>query len=374
MSLSRRSFLLAASSAALLGLQTDDAEARRRNKARNAGLKEAHAAVSKGPPRQVIFESIDGDLVRGELETRRRHPASLTKMMTLYCVMETMQRFPERFNLQTDIRITDAVNDPDFKRYKVFRSGRLKPGQTHSAEKLMMACGTISCAASATALAVHAGQYWRTSKDQSPLEAFVQHMNACAKRLGMKDTNFRNAVGTPDERHYSTAADMASLLKALYTDYRALSRKSMGHPSADLFPVAGKGRHTSGFLREHPRDTYFAKTGTTNAAGRCLAAMVEVKGKPYMGVVIGASSSRECNDMMESMVQSARLGAGVKLPRENIPLPEERPVAQIPADQKIETIPAGMYDKRVGGDMVKPKVSRRLFDPTPIGPAQIFKL
>jgi D-alanyl-D-alanine carboxypeptidase len=377
MNISRRAFLLAVSSAALLGIPADEAEAKRRSKrARSAGLKEAHASAAQGQSCQFIFESIDGDVVGEELENRRRHPASLTKMMTLYCVMETMRRFPDSFNLKTGITITNDVNNPDFSKYGIYRSGLLKAGQVHSAEKLMKACGTISCAASATALAVHAGQFWRTNKDQSSLEAFVQHMNACARRLGMKDTNFRNPVGTPDGRHYSTAADMAKLLKALYTDYKGLSHKCMGHPRADLFPVAGKGRHTSGFLREHPRDTLFAKTGTTNAAGRCLAAMVEVKGKPYMGVIIGAASSRECNDMMESMVRLARLEK--KRPHHaaqednaadrvsasgHTPVPEARP-----AQEKIKTLPAAPVEKNSGGKMIRPKLVPRLFDAAPIGP------
>ena len=379
MNISRRFFLLAASSVALLGFQTDEADAKRSKRTRSAGLKDAHASPARALPSEFIFESIDGDVVRGGMENRRRHPASLTKMMTLYCVMETMRRFPDSLNLKTGVKITSDIDNPDFNKYHIYRSGRLKPGQVHSVEKLMKACGTISCAASATALAVHAGQFWRMGKDQSSLEAFVQHMNACAKRLGMRNTNFCNPVGTPDGRHYSTAADMAKLLKALYTDYRGLSHTSMGHPNADLFPVAGKCRHTSGFLREHPRDTFFAKTGTTNAAGHCLAAMVEVKGKPYMGVIIGAASSRECNNMMESMVGSARLGK-IRL-RDNapehkaddrvsdhIPVPEARPVPE-----KIETFRAAAIDKNSGGIMIKPKFEPRLLDAAPIGPGQSFK-
>ncbi|HEU4839437.1 MAG TPA: hypothetical protein VFS88_08525 [Micavibrio sp.] len=379
MNISRRSFLLAAFSAPLLGFQADAAEAKRSKRARSAGLKEAHASVARGQPSEFIFESIDGDVVRGGLENRHRHPASLTKMMTLYCVMETMRRFPDSFNLKTDVKITSDINNPDFSKYHIYRSGRLKAGQIHSAEKLMKACGTISCAASATALAVHTGQFWRTGKDQSSLEAFVQHMNVCAKRLGMRDTNFCNPVGTPDARHYSTVADMAKLLRALYKNYRNLSHKSMGHPNADLFPVAGKCRHTSGFLREHPRDTFFAKTGTTNAAGHCLAAMVEVKGKPYMGVIIGAASSRECNDMMESMVRSAMLGKrrpghdaaehAADRVSDRTPVPETRPV-----QKKIEMLHPAAVEKNLGGNMIRPKFSPRFFDAAPIGPSQSFKL
>jgi D-alanyl-D-alanine carboxypeptidase len=45
------------------------------------------------------------------------------------------------------------------------------------------------------------------------IDAFVELMNKKAKKLGMKNTNFTNPIGFHDERHYSTAQDMAKLAR-----------------------------------------------------------------------------------------------------------------------------------------------------------------
>jgi len=361
MSMTRRGFLLAAASAAIVGLETEDAEAKSRKNRRGAGkrrLKTTHAeAASYSPPRHFIMESIKGEVVEGAMQDVRRHPASLTKMLTLYVAFETMKNNPKSFGLDTNIVIPPEAINPQFDARGVVRNHRLQVGKKYPAEDLMIGCGGKSDAAGTTALAVHAGKFYRSYKEKSDLETFIDRMNATAQRLGMTQSHFRNCVGATDDGHYSTAADMAKLVCALQRDFPELSHIAMGR-------AAG---HTSEYLRAHPKETMFSKTGTTTAAGRCLAVCVDINGVAYAGVVIGAGSARERSDIMSRMVAAAKRGERMAVLPENPPIPTRRP-------ERVIDVPPGMLDKQLPANFTASKLSRELLSPVPMGPLKGFAL
>ncbi len=123
-------------------------------------------------------------------------------------------------------------------------------------------------------------------------DTFAQQMNREAQRLGMRNTQFRNATGLPDPGHYSTARDMATLAARLIADF------------PEYYPLYSKREYTYNNIRQPNRNRLLAvdpsvdgmKTGHTEAAGYCLIASAHRKQpgldgeRRLVSVVIGASS------------------------------------------------------------------------------------
>src|ERR1019366_3874007 len=118
----------------------------------------------------------------------RVEPASLTKLMTAYLTFAALK--------QKQIQLAQAV--PVSERAWKAEGSRMfiEPRKPVTVEELMrgmiVQSGNDACIALAELIA--GGE-----------ETFAQHMNREAQRLGMKNTNFVNATGLPDSRHYSTA-------------------------------------------------------------------------------------------------------------------------------------------------------------------------
>ncbi|RPH67731.1 MAG: D-alanyl-D-alanine carboxypeptidase, partial [Burkholderiales bacterium] len=123
-------------------------------------------------------------------------------------------------------------------------------------------------------------------------EAFAQQMNREAQRLGMRNTQFRNATGLPDPEHYTTARDLAALAARLIAD----------HP--EYYTLYSKREYVFNNIRQPNRNRLLAidpsvdgmKTGHTEAAGYCLLASARRKQAGLEGerrlisVVLGTSS------------------------------------------------------------------------------------
>ena len=126
-------------------------------------------------------------------------------------------------------------------------------------------------------------------------DAFVELMNKKAQKIGMENTHFCDTTGLHDPNHYSTAYDMAVLLK--YAIRNDTFREIIETP-----------RHSTGVTNIHPDGiTYYStmfknlndptvtegkilggKTGYTNEAGLCLASFAEIGGREYILVTAGA--------------------------------------------------------------------------------------
>ncbi|MCH2546173.1 MAG: D-alanyl-D-alanine carboxypeptidase, partial [Alphaproteobacteria bacterium] len=132
----------------------------------------------------------------------RRYPASLTKMMTLYMTFEALQNGKLRMNqkLRTSAR---AAGMPQ-------TNLSLREGDTIDVETAIKAL----IVRSANDVAVVLGEALGKTEWQ-----FAVNMTNKARRLGMKNTTFRNANGLPDKRQTTTARDMATLSLALRRDF-----------------------------------------------------------------------------------------------------------------------------------------------------------
>jgi D-alanyl-D-alanine carboxypeptidase len=262
----------------------------------------ASSPLHAAPYAAIVIDARSGEVLFAENADTRLHPASLTKMMTLYIAFEEI----ERGNISLDTMVTiskhAAAQPPS-------RLG-LRSGQKISLRNLIRAAAIKSANDAATAIGEAIGG----------TEAnFAKRMTRTAKALGMKNTTFRNAHGLTTEGHLSTARDMTILGRHLFYDfpqyYNLFSRRSV---DAGLATVNNTNRR---FL-----DAYEGadgiKTGYTVAAGFNLTASADRGGKRLIATVFGGKSTADRNARISKLLD---MGFG-KAPR-NAPVNPPTPPA-----------------------------------------------
>ena len=221
----------------------------------------------------VVADARDGKIINSHNSRQIIHPASLTKMMTLYLAFDAIRY--GRLKLDQKVIISkNAASEPPSKFW-------YKPGQRVSIRYLIRASAIRSANDAATAL----GEAISGSE-----KIFISDMNTAAKKMGMNSTNFLNAHGLTEIGHYSTAKDMLILARRLMLDYpeyfNIFSRLETYASGKTIKNTNHK------FLRQY-NGASGIKTGYTNAAGHNLAASAKRDEKQLIGIIIGTSSSSE---------------------------------------------------------------------------------
>ena len=154
------------------------------------------------PYADMVMDARTGKVLSSENAATRLHPASLTKMMTLYIAFEAI----ENGEISADKKVRSsrqAASEPPSKL-------GLREGQRVRLRYLIRAAAVKSANDAATAI----GQAIEGSE-----AAFARRMNRTAKALGMTRTTFKNAHGLTEKGHLSTARDMTLLGRHLFYDY-----------------------------------------------------------------------------------------------------------------------------------------------------------
>ncbi len=188
-----RSFLRWICFLLMVSFITLPSEAARRHQAKSA-YKPKYAAI--------VMDADTGNVLESEDPDGLRHPASLTKMMTLYLVFDELRR--GRLHLSTRMPVSAHAS-----RQSPSKLG-LQPGQTISVGEAIQALVTKS----ANDVAVVVSEYLAGSEP-----AFARRMTQKAQALGMRHTTFKNASGLPNPLQITTARDMATLSRSLYRDF-----------------------------------------------------------------------------------------------------------------------------------------------------------
>jgi len=228
-------------------------------------------AAQAAPYAAIVLDARDGTVLHSRNADTRLHPASLTKMMTLYLAFEAVES--GQLSLDQQIRISrNASSEPPS------RLG-LRAGQRISVRYLIRAAAVRSANDAATAL----GEAIAGSE-----QAFAALMTERAQTLGMNQTAFRNAHGLTATGHMSSARDMSTLARHLFFDYpqyyNIFGRTST---SAGVATV----RSTNRRLLNGYSGADGIKTGYTRAAGYNLAASAERNGERVIAVIFGGLSS-----------------------------------------------------------------------------------
>jgi D-alanyl-D-alanine carboxypeptidase len=217
----------------------------------------------------IVFEPESGAILQAEEDRAPRYPASLTKMMTAYLVLEAVKS--GKLKLTQPLKISKAAAAQP----AVDLS--LRAGRTITVEEALYATILRSANDAAGVLA--------EAVDGSE-EAFAYHMTAKARTLGMRGTLFANATGLPHRSHISSAYDMALLARALLRDYP--NRYPIFAQTSASY---GKRRYgtINGWLTAY-RGADGIKTGFTCAAGYNLVASAKRDGRRLIAVVMGGRS------------------------------------------------------------------------------------
>ena len=133
-------------------------------------------------------------------------------------------------------------------------------------------------------------------------ENFVKKMNEKAKSLGLKDTNFKNAVGLDTANHYSTAYDMAMIARELIKHEKIFSFTTiyedyLRQNTDNKFWLV----NTNKLIKTY-EGADGLKTGYTKEAGYCLTATANRNRMRIIGTIMGSSSSNSRNENMKSLL------------------------------------------------------------------------
>jgi len=202
----------------------------------------------------------------------RMEPASLTKLMTAYIVFTALH--------DGRLKLTDPVTISEHAWRSEGSRTFVQVGTQIPVDILIKGMIVQSGNDATVALA---------ERVAGTEDAFVQVMNAYARRLGMAHTHFANSDGLPDPNHYTTARDLATLAHHLIADF------------PDFYPLFSlhefswnniKQQNRNGLLSADPTVDGL-KTGHTDSAGFCLVTSSLRNGMRLISVVLGSDSVKQ---------------------------------------------------------------------------------
>ena len=229
-----------------------------------------HQAAANAKYAAIVVDGNTGAVLHASSADKRRYPASLTKIMTMYIVFEELES--GRLSLQTRIPISARAA-----RQPASRLG-LAAGDSIPLKDAILALVVKSANDIATAVAEHiAGSE----------SAFAQRMTQTAHRLGMHATRFQNASGLPNRSQYTTARDMALLGRRIRLDFP----EHYSYFSVSRFTFRGTRYRGHNALVRNYDGADGIKTGYINASGFNLVSSVERDGRRLVAVVMGGRTA-----------------------------------------------------------------------------------
>ena len=313
----------ALTAAAVLTAMTAPAEARRRSH---------HARASGGynpPYAAMVVDVKSGKTLHAVNEDALRHPASITKVMTLYMLFEQMER--GKFALDSELSISSkaALQAPS-------KLG-LRPGSTITVEDAIKAIVTKSANDVACAIGENIG---------GSEERFAQMMTAKAHALGMSRTNYANASGLPDADQITTARDLTILARAIQDRFPRYYRYFQTRSFAFRGRVIGNHNRLLGNVE----GVDGIKTGYTRDSGFNLMTAARLGDRQIVAIVLGGKSGASRDRIMADLVRSnlPRAYAGARQTGPTVEVAERaRPAVVADAVSRTRTQLASADDDEV---------------------------
>ncbi|MFZ5597657.1 MAG: D-alanyl-D-alanine carboxypeptidase family protein [Bacillota bacterium] len=216
----------------------------------------------------VLIAADSGEVLFSKNPDKRLPMASVTKLMTLLLTVEAV----ESGKVKLDDKVTASENAWGMGGSQIY----LEPGEEFSLKEMLIAVAVGSANDASIALA----EYLEGSE-----EAFVAKMNERAKQLGCTNTHFVNPTGLPAEGHYTSAMDLAKIMKECLK--HKLFMDVSGIYEYDLRGGEFKLWNTNKLLKWY-KGVDAGKTGWTNEAKYCLASTCERDGLRLITVVLGS--------------------------------------------------------------------------------------
>jgi D-alanyl-D-alanine carboxypeptidase len=229
----------------------------------------------------IIIDGNSGAVLTSASPDGLRHPASLTKVMTLYLLFERLNS--GKITLDTEMPVSAHAADQDPTKLG------LRPGQTLRVEDAIKGMVTRS----ANDAAVVAGEFLGGSEDD-----FARMMTRKAHALGMSRTVYRNASGLPNDEQVTTARDQSTLGRAIQDRFPRYYR----YFSTTAFNFRGHTITGHNHLLGSVDGVDGIKTGYTRASGFNLITSIHRGNRFLVGVVMGGRSGGSRDAIMRNLL------------------------------------------------------------------------
>ena len=246
---------------------------------------QAHVRPGSYTPPFSVY-AVDGNSGRAlyaQDENALRHPASITKVMTLYLLFERLEK--------GELSLDDRISVSEHAAAQAPTKLGLRPGATIRIEDAIKSIVTKSANDMAVAIAERIG---------GDEHGFAQMMTRKAHSLGMSRSNFVNASGLPDDMQLTTAHDIVILGRAIHDRYPRYFRFF----STPSFRYAGQFMPNHNHLMEQVEGMDGIKTGYTRSSGFNLLSSVSRNGHWLVSVVLGGKSRLGRDRIMADLIES----------------------------------------------------------------------
>src|ERR1043165_6169365 len=267
-----------AAAVAFVAVGSDPADARGRRWRHHY----ARVAAYNPPYAAIVVDANSGRVLHEANPDSLRHPASLTKIMTLYLLFEQLEAGKLRLDSRLEVSEHASEQAPS-------KLG-LVPGQTLAVEDAIRALVTKSANDAAVVVAEAIG---------GDEDTFATMMTRKAPALGMSRTNYANASGLPDEDQVTTARDQVTLGRAIQDRfpryYRYFATSSFvyrGHAMRNHNKLLGRVEGVDGI-----------KTGYTRMSGFNLVSSVRRGNRHIVAVVLGGASGGARDARMRTLIE-----------------------------------------------------------------------
>ena len=243
----------------------------------------------------LLLDLDDRKVLYSKQALQKVYPASITKIMTAMLALKYG-------NMDDVVTITqENLNLEEGSQVCGFWAG-----DQVTMDQLLHCLLVYSANDAASAIAEHIG---------GSTDKFVEMMNSFAAELGCTGTHFTNPHGLQDENHYTTPYDIYLMLKEAlnYPEFTQITQS--GSYTVEYTHADGSSASTTLLATDHyltgeatpPKNVTIlgGKTGTTDNAGNCLALLSQnAYGKPYISIVMGASTKDELYEQMSSLLHN----------------------------------------------------------------------
>jgi D-alanyl-D-alanine carboxypeptidase len=269
----------------------DPAQARVKSKRDHARPRPIHGPNYRPPYAAIVIDDKSGFVLHQVSADEPRHPASLTKIMTLYLLFEQIEAGKLALDTELPISTRASLQNPT-------KLG-LKANQTIKVEDAIKGLVTKSANDAAVVVAEAIG---------GSEEEFAKLMTAKAGALGMLGTTYVNASGLPAEEQITTARDQAVLGRAIQhrfpVYYQYFATPSFRYKGAEM-------RNHNNLLGQ-VKGVDGIKTGYTEASGYNLTSSVRRDEKHIVAVVLGGTSNGARDARMRQLIEAHILQASTQ--------------------------------------------------------------
>jgi D-alanyl-D-alanine carboxypeptidase len=261
---------------------TNDAADARHSRHRHYARHHQEARESYNPAfSSIMVDSNSGATLSATNPDASRHPASLTKIMTLYLLFERLEA--GKMKLDTEMNVSEHASD------QAPTKLGLRPGQTIAVEDAIKGLVTRSANDAAVVIAE------AIAGDEGD---FAKLMTRKARALGMVRTVYRNASGLPDDEQVTTARDQATLGRAIQDRFPRYYR----YFSTTAFNYHGHSIRNHNKLLGDVEGVDGIKTGYTHASGFNLVTSMRRGNRHLVGVVLGGRSGGSRDTIMRGLL------------------------------------------------------------------------